>query len=66
MNVQTWGMNKFNITLEEMDTETQILEIEFKEDTGSNVLWRIYSGIDHHFSDEFLKLFNIKMVKRNA
>tara|TARA_Y100001951_G_C11163027_1_gene195870 strand:- start:414 stop:611 length:198 start_codon:yes stop_codon:yes gene_type:complete len=61
MNITTWGMNKFNITLTEMDSDTQILMIDFMEDAGGKVEFRIYSGLDKHFPEDFLKLFNIKI-----
>ena len=63
MNTSTWGMNKPKITLEEFDKETQILKINFQEDDGSDVEYTMYSGLDKHFSKDFLKLFNIKMEK---
>ena len=66
MNTSTWGMNKPIVTLEEFDSKTQILYINFKEDDGSDVEYTMHSGVDNHFSEDFLKLFNIKMEKRNA
>tara|TARA_R100000750_G_scaffold57961_1_gene45329 strand:- start:2730 stop:2930 length:201 start_codon:yes stop_codon:yes gene_type:complete len=66
MDVVTFGMNKAEVTLEEMDSNTQILTISFKEDDGGDVEFRMYSGTTNHFKKSFLKLFNIKMEKTNA
>jgi len=66
MRASTWGMNKPIVTLEEFDSETQILTINFKEDNGNDIEYIMYSGVDKHFSEDFLKLFNIKMEKTNA
>tara|TARA_R100001143_G_C3307979_1_gene108800 strand:- start:118 stop:309 length:192 start_codon:yes stop_codon:yes gene_type:complete len=61
MNVSTWGMNKFHITLREMDSDTQILTINFIDDDGGRIEFRIYSGLNKHFPEDFLKLFNIEI-----
>ena len=52
--------------IEKFDSETQILTISFKEDDGSDVVHTMNSGINNHFSKDFLKLFNIEMEKRDA
>jgi len=65
MNACTWGMNEFKITFHQLDSETQTLTISFKEDDGSDVEYTMHSGVDHHFSEDFLKLFNVKMEKYN-
>ena len=65
MDVVTFGMNKAEVTLEEMDSDTQILTINFRDDNGGDVEFRMYSGTANHFKKSFLKLFNIKMEKRN-
>tara|TARA_R100001086_G_scaffold142583_1_gene74952 strand:- start:292 stop:492 length:201 start_codon:yes stop_codon:yes gene_type:complete len=66
MDTSTWGMNEFKVTLQEFDKRTQTLTISFREDDGSDVVHTMNSGINNHFSKDFLKLFNIEMEKRNA
>jgi hypothetical protein len=56
-------MNEFKITFHELDSETQTLTINFKEDDGSDVEYTMHSGVDHHFPEDFLKIFNIPMEK---
>ena len=66
MDVVTFGMNDAKVTLVERDSDTQLLTINFRDDHGANVEFRMYSGISNHFKKSFLELFNIKMEKRNG
>lgn len=62
-DLTTWGVVKPTIELSTIDKETQFLEICYYEDDGSHVVLRIYSGIDKHFSEDFLGMFNLDNIK---
>jgi hypothetical protein len=62
-DLTTWGVVKPTIELSTIDKEIQFLEICYYEDDGSHVVLKIYSGIDKHFSEDFLRMFNLDNIK---